>query len=395
MKSVQCCVLGLAVLLLAGCGAAVKQSAPPGSGGTVATPAAWTGGQSAEQVQADWLLAFNDPLMLELIAEGQANNRDLQVAVGNMDKAWLLARQAGVGLKPTADLSLGGGESGGFEGGGSDSDFNVALQVSWELDLWGRISAGVSEAEARAQAAEADYQFALHSLSANIARTYFKAIEAGLQVVIARRNLAILQKTMRITQVKYDSGLTSAQDVALNRADVASAEEQLIQLEGSQRDVARALEVLLGRYPQAAIDTAMELPELPAGPPAGLPSAALERRPDLIAAERQIAAAFDATHQARVARLPKISLTGGVNGASGALSDLLNPANLIWQLGANLVAPLMDGGKRKIDIEIATVEQKQAISNYAQKALAAFSEVENGLDLGQVLAERAVALTEA
>ncbi len=362
---------------------------------TVKSPASWAS-QSAENrdVSDTWLESFNDPMMLKLIAEGKANNIDLQIAAGNMDKAWLLARQSGVALKPAVDLSLGAKQSGSADGGPTNKNISAGLQVSWELDIWGRIRAGVDAAEAQAQAVEADYIFAQHSLSANIAKTYFKVIEAKLQAAITRKNLSILQKTMRITQVKYDNGLSSAQDVALNRANVASAQEQLIAIEGSQRDALRGLEVLLGRYPRADLDIGRILPSLPPPPPAGIPSELLERRPDIVSAERQIAAAFDATDQAKAARLPKFSLTSGVNGASNSLSDMLSPTNVAWQLASNLIAPLFDGGKRKIDVEIATLEQNQAISNYAQTALTAFSEVETNLDQGLIMARRVQALKE-
>jgi outer membrane protein TolC len=200
---------------------------------------------------------------------------------------------------------------------------------------------------------------------------------------------------MRITQVKYDNGRASGQDVALNRANLAVAEEQLVALEGSQRDAIRALEVLLGRYPNAMTEIPNELPGLPSAPPAGIPSEILERRPDVVSAERQIAAAFSATDQAKAARLPKFSLTSSISGASTSLSDILDPANVAWQLAANLTAPLYGGGRRKIDVEIATIEQEQAIVNYVQTALVAFSEVEKNLDQGLVLADREKALSEA
>ncbi len=341
-----------------------------------------------------WLESFNDPQMLKLIEEGKANNIDLQLAAGNMEKAWLMSEQSGVALKPTADLSLSRSQAGSVDGGPSNSNVNIGLQANWELDVWGRIRAGIHAANAKSQAAKADYIFAQHSLSANIAKTYFKVIEAKLQADITRKNLDILKETMRITRVKYDNGLSSAQDVALNRANLASAEEQLISIEGSQRDAIRALEVLLGRYPNASLEITNTLPDLPASPPAGVPSEILERRPDIISAERQIASAFDATDVAKAARLPRFSLTSALSGASTSLSDVLNPSNVVWQLGANLVAPLFDGGKRKIDLEIANVDQKSAISNYVNKALTAFSEVEQNLDQGDVLANREKSLIE-
>lgn len=363
--------------------------------GAVDAPAVWAA--KATQYASNtvrWPESFNDPLMLKLIEEGKANNLNLQVTAGNMDKAWLLAEKSGAALKPTANLSLGRSQSGSANGGSSSGSVNVGLTASWELDVWGRMRAGISAAQANAQAAEADYIFAQHSLSANIAKTYLKVIEAKLQAGITRNNVQILKKTMRITQVKYDNGLSSGQDVALNRANLASAEEKLITLQGSERDAVRGLEVLLGRYPNASTELPSVLPNLPSAPPAGVPSEILERRPDIVAAERKVASAFDATDQAKAARLPSFSLTSSLNGSSASLKDVLNPANLVWQLAANIAAPLFDGGKRKIDMKIANIEQKQAISNYAQTALTAFSEVENNLDQGNVLARREVALTE-
>jgi len=395
MRITKLIALSVVALLVTSCVTTQREEREQAIEQAIETPASWAA-DSAENAESPtrWLESFNDPMLLKLIEEGKANNIDLQMAAGNMDKAWLLAKQSGAALKPITDLSLGRTQSGSADGGVSNSNVTVGLQVSWELDVWGRVRSGIHAAEARAQAAEADYIFAQHSLSANIAKSYLKVIEAKLQADITRKNLTILEKTMRITQVKYDNGMSSAQDVALNRANLASAQEQLVTIEGSQRDAIRALEVLLGHYPNAALEIPNVLPDLPPSPPAGIPSEILERRPDIVSAERQIASAFDATDQARAARLPSFSLTSTVSGASSSLSDVLDPTNVAWQLGANLLAPLFDGGRRKIDVEIATVEQKQAISNYAQKALTAFSEVENNLDQGRVLADRETALLE-
>lgn len=344
---------------------------------------------------AKWLQSFNDPTLLKLIAEAKANNFDLQAAAGNMNKARLLAKQSGVALKPTVDLSLGSSEAGRLNSSSSNTQLNVGLQASWEIDLWGRLRAGVNAAAASAQGAKADYIFAQHSLSANVANAYLKTILVKRQKALSQKNLSILQETMRITQLQYDNGMSSAQNIAVNKANLAVVKERLITLEGSERDGLRSLEVLLGRYPSASADIPDVLPTLPASPPAGVPSEILERRPDIVSAERQIASAFNATAGAKAARLPRLSLTATIGGTSNSLSDVLDPANVAWKLGSNLLAPLFDGGKRKIDVEIATVEQKQAIANYAQKALNAFSEVESNLDQGTVLAKRETELKEA
>ncbi len=396
MKVTKFTIVPVVVLLIGACAGGTGSKVQQAVETATDSPETWvTKAEKYEDLSLRWIESFKDPVLLKLIDEGKANNLDLQVAAGNMDKAWLLAEQSGATLKPTADLSLGRAQTGNANSGSSSGNINVGLTVSWEADVWGRMRAGVSAAQASAQAAKADYVFALHSLSANIAKTYFKVIEAKLQADITRKNLSILGKTMRVAQVQYDNGVSSGQDIALNRANLASAKEQLITIEGSQRDATRALEVLLGRYPEAALDIPGVLPKLPQPPPAGVPSEVLERRPDIVSAERRVAAAFNATEQAEAARLPRFSLTSSASGASGSLSDVLDPANVGWQLAANLVAPLFDGGRRKIDIEIANVEQRQAISSYAHTALVAFSEVETNLDQGTVLVRRRDALSEA
>lgn len=350
---------------------------------------------SSKDLKIKWMESFNDPAMIKLIKEAQYNNIDLRIAAANRDKALLYAVQAGVVLKPVADLSLGGGRLGTMRGSSAGSSFTAGLTSSWEMDLWGGIASSVNAAQASAQSSEADYIFAQYSLNASIAKTYFQVIEAKEQIKISRKNLAILEQTMRITQTKYDNGASSGQDIALGKANVAAVKGQVAALEGSYRDLVRSLEVLLGRYPHAKLKVPARLPKLPRQPSSGVPSEILEQRPDVISAERKIAQAFNVTEQAKVAHLPRFSLTGTINGASQSLSDVVNPTNLAWQLGANLLAPLYDGGRRKIDLEIASVEQNQSIDNYAKVALNALTEVEGNLDKGYVLAKRKKALTEA
>lgn len=344
-------------------------------------------------ISVDWLSSFNDSNLLELIEEGKANNRNLRVAAANVERAWLLARQAGVGLRPTLDLALGGSRTG--TGSKSNSNFNISLQAAWEIDVWGRIQAGYDAAVTSAEAIEADYIYAQHSLSASIFRGYLLAIEAAKQVELTQQNILLLERILAIAEFKYKNGAVTIQDVALARSDLATAKDNLAQVEGSGRDALRALEVLIGRYPNAQIDLPNTLPILPPEPSAGVPSEILERRPDIIAAERNVAAAFKLTAQARAAKLPRLSLTGNFGGASNELSSILNPANTVWQVAGNVLVPIFNSGSLQTEVEIATVEQEQALNTYAQTALEAFTEVEQNLDQGQVLLSREQALTEA
>jgi NodT family efflux transporter outer membrane factor (OMF) lipoprotein len=325
--------IAIAAGLLTGCGAVPSHDATEADidqaveTESPVTPESWSTELGTGTVQVGWIDTFNDPALTELVEEAQSNNRDLAAAATNVDRVWALARQAGASLGPDISASAGASQS-------DTTNLSLGLQVSWEADLWGRLRAGQRGAVASAQAAEADYLFARYSLAAATAKAYFTAIEANLQADIARETVEILEETQRIVNVKYENGMASAQDVSLTRSDLASSRERLTTLGGSYRDALRALELLLGRYPGAELELRESLPSAPLPPPAGVPSELLERRPDIVAAERRVAAAFNATAQARAARLPTVGLTGQLGGASTSLSDLLDPANVAWSLGA-------------------------------------------------------------
>lgn len=392
----------LIVLLLAGCGSAPTQEQIEQDVDTAvqlqtpAVPADWGEQAEAGAVQTGWIESFNDPALTELVIEAQTNNLEVAAAAANVNRAWALARQAGAALSPDIGLTASGTQTGSVESSRPDAtNLTLGAQVSWELDVWGRLRSGQRGAIASAQAVEADFRSARQSLAAATAKAYFSAIEANIQADIARQTVQLLKETQRIVTVKYENGMVSGQDVSLARSDLATARERLTAVEGSYRDALRALEVLLGRYPGADLEVRNSLPEVPPPPPAGLPAELLERRPDIVAAERRVAAAFNATEQARAARLPAISLTGSLGGASRSLSDLLNPSNIAWSAGASLLAPIYDGGRLREAVTIATAEQEQALAGYGKAALEAFSELETNLDQGLVVKQRIVDLEDA
>lgn len=390
---------GGVIVLLSGCVAssqsgveadvdgAIEQALPPMS-------EAWRSSADGA-VAVGWIDSFNDPVLVALVNEAQANNQNLIAAAAGVEQAQALARQAGASLVPDINLSLGADRTGVLASSDPASSVSAGIQVGWEIDLWGRIRSGVAQATASAQAAQADYQFAQYSVAANTAIAYFTAVEANLQIEIAKENLAVLKNAKRIVQAQYDEGAASAQDLALSKSDLAAASEQIATLDGAARDALRALEVLLGRYPSASLGLQTGLPAVPAQPGSGVPSELLERRPDLIAAERQVAAAFNAVQEAKAARLPSLSLTGNIGGASSELSSLLDSSNVAWKVGTSLLAPLFDGGRRRENVNIANAQQEAALAQYADAALRAFSDVESALDQGTVLERRRVALQEA
>jgi NodT family efflux transporter outer membrane factor (OMF) lipoprotein len=343
-------------------------------------------------VEVSWLEQLNDPALALLVVESQKNNRNLQTMAASVDGARALANQAASSLSPQLGASIGSTSGGPLEGNGSNN-FNIGLQASWEADLWGRLRAGNLAANENIVAAEAEYTFAQYSLAANVAKSYFVAIEANMQLEIAQKSVDTIVETNRIVQVQFNNGLANQQNISLAKADLASAQDSLLSSKAGQRDATRSLELLLGRYPSAELNVVKTLPSLPKASPVGIPSQLLERRPDLVAAERKVAAAFNRVDAAKAAKLPNLSLSGSLGGSSTSLGNILNPANLAWQAIGSLVAPIVDGGRLGAQVEAATADQEAAVASYAQAALNAFADVEKALDQGSVLRKREAALT--
>jgi outer membrane protein TolC len=241
----------------------------------------------------------------------------------------------------------------------------------------------------------ADFAYARQSLAATAAKSWFVAIEAGLLRAIAQEGLRASETLSQIAQDRYRVGSGNEQAVAEARANVATFRDSLRQIDLSREQALRALELLLGRYPAAEIEVAPRLSPMPPPAPAGMPSQLLERRPDVVAAERRVAGAFNRVGEARAAQLPRISLTAGGSSISSELYVLKNRDNPVWSAGANLVAPLYQGGALRAQVEIRSAEQKQAVAEYARAGQRAFGEVENALSAENALRERGAILDGA
>lgn len=342
-------------------------------------PAQWAAaiaGAAAEASLDDWLSGFNDDQLTKAVYEALNHNADLQVAATRVEQAQLYAKLAGAKLYPSVDvLARGGGK---LSGDGSGIQGGV-VTANWELDLWGRVRYGRAASAAQAGSAAADYEYARQSIAAQVAKSWFMATEAALQIEAARDTIRGSETLVRLADERTRIGVANQEDVYVARATVGTYQDTLRQLELSREQAIRSLEILLGRYPSAAAEVASRLPGFPGEVPTGLPSELLERRPDVVAAERRIAAAFNRIGEAKAARLPKISLTTGVSAISSDLFVLQDHDNPVWSVGANLLAPLFTGGALKTQVEIRTAEQKQALAEYAAVGLRAFGEVESAL----------------
>jgi NodT family efflux transporter outer membrane factor (OMF) lipoprotein len=368
--------------------AAIKAEALP----TVDPPPAWTAaGAGPGPVSDNWLATFGDDQLTAAVIEAIQHNADLRVGAARVEQALLYARLAGAKLYPSVDLlARGGGKMSGDNSGLQ----GAALTVSWELDLWGRVRYGRAAAAADAASAQADYEYARQSIAALVAKSWFLATEAGLQAEVARGTIRDGEELVRLAEARSRVGVGNDEDVFVARAGVGTSRDVLRQIELGREQAVRALELLLGRYPAAAAGVTVHLPGQPDAIPTGLPSELLERRPDVVAAERRVAAAFNRVGEAKAARLPAIALTTGVSTISSDLFVLKERDNPVWNFGANLLAPIYRGGALKTQVEIRTAEQKQAIAAYASVGLRAFGEVENALAAEIAAREREQILTQ-
>ncbi|RMH03275.1 MAG: efflux transporter outer membrane subunit [Planctomycetota bacterium] len=379
------------LLILAGC---VEPRPAPDPVRELAPPATWTAATATgeDAVLADgWWRDFAAADLDEAVRSALEANGDLAAARARVAQAAALARQAAGDRWPGIDASASASRSRrNFIGlpvpGARDGVFAVesesdalSLDLSWEVDLWGRLDAAAKVAVGGLQAAAADWQAARLSLAGQVTRAWLALAAAEERVELAReaRDLAAEQLEQERTALAH--GRSGAAAVAGREAALAAAEEALLAAEQARRASARALEVLCGRYPDGSL-RAGPLPELPPAPPAGLPAELLGRRPDLAAAEARLRAALAGADQAEAALYPALRLTASGGTATNSLAELLNGDFKVWNLAAGITAPIFHGDRLRAGLAAAEARAEEARSSFLQAGLRAFAEVEDALD---------------
>jgi NodT family efflux transporter outer membrane factor (OMF) lipoprotein len=369
-------------------------------------PERWAAGATPSgPPEPEWWKSFGDPKLDALVDEAARRNFTLQAAAARIGSAIALARIAGADRLP--QLGAGGQatrqkqvfvglEIPGFDGvlTSTTTTLGLSLDVTWEIDLWGRVRSAQSAALADVQAEEADYRGARLSLEGQVAKTYFAAVESRRQIELSRRALESYRTTTSRIQDRFQRGLRPALDVALARTAETAAEAALRAREEEHAAASRQLDVLAGRYPSGKTSLAEALPELPPPIPAGLPSELVTRRPDLASAERRLAAAGLRVAEARAALYPRLSLTGSGGQTSNELKDLLDGDFTVWRVGANLLQPLFQGGRLRANVDLARARSEEVLALYAAQALRAFGEVESALAAEAIVAAREAALRQ-
>ena len=353
----------------------------------VTRPANWRFVKTAGDFDAEALGFSLPPELVGLIKEAQTHNPDLRIAATRVAQAQAALTVAGASLLPMIGIGAQGGAS--PMPTSSLSVDGLALVATWEIDVWGKTRSGEAAAQGNSLAAELDILYARQSLAAGVVKAWLAAVEAQRQIALSRSLLNFSEQQLALMQVGQKVGRNSRQDILVSQLAVTNYRGQLLQSEQAGNSAQRALELLLGRYPAAEIAVASSLPAVPAPIPVGLPSDLVERRPDVRAAENRFRAAFYQVEVAKKAKLPSISLTGGVamldNDLLALQESLDNP---VWGLTGTILAPLFTNGALDAQIEIKTQQQKESTVLYAKTMLTALNEVEGGLYNEQKLSDR-------
>ena len=339
-----------------------------------------------ETLSVQWWKRFEDPTLDRLIDEALANNRDLLAAFARVEYA-----RAQLGLSRAEQFPQLSGQAAAqptYVNGTlvtSQAPYNAAFSASWEIDLWGKYRNASAAAKARLSASRAAWAALRLTLAGQVASAYFQLRSLDLQLATAERTLQSRQAALAINQARYKAGLISELDLTQAQTVVETAQTALFRTRTSIESAEGALAALLGRSPRDVLLHRLErgraLEALPAPPliPAGVPSTLLVRRPDLLEAEQNLAAANADVGVARAAWLPTISLTGALGVISPQLADLFRSPLDTHSYGGSAAVPLLDFGRVRAGVEAAQAQLKEQYAAYEQAILNAFSDVRGAL----------------
>ena len=349
----------------------------------------------AASVPDDWWLLFNDPVLNDLQKQVTVGNENLKSAAAQVQMARAALGSSRAGLLPTVGASAGGSRGAATGSVPAATSYAIAANATWEIDLWGRVAGTVSGAQARLQASADDLAAARLSVQALLTQTYFSLRAAESQAALLERSVTAYQRSLALTQNRYTAGVASAADVAQAQTQLKSTQSQGVEANSSRAQLEHALATLLGK--PSALLTLPRTAALPDAPsiPVQLPASLIERRPDIAAAERRVAAANAQIGVAQSAFFPAVTLSANAGFRGSELAQLLSAPNLFWSLGPALTATLFDGGARKSGEDSARATLDQATASYRQTVLTALQEVEDNLVVAASLQEGIVLQTDA
>jgi len=375
-------------LVLAGCTLGPDYRRP-----TVPAPAAWRDRtptvDATSLADLTWWELFQDEELRDLIRTGIEANKDLRIAVTRVDQA-----RAQVGITRAAQFPQVDGNASFSRQRISEvgtvplpagapvvtNDFVATVDAAFELDIWGRLRRASEAARAELLASEATRYAVVMTLVSDIATAYLQLRELDLELEITRRTVTARQQSLGIVRDRFEGGLTSALDLRQAETDLASTAALIPDLERQITQTENQLSILLGRNPgRISRGRPLSGQTFPPTVPAGLPSALLERRPDIRQAEETLVAAHARIGVAKAAFFPRIILTGFLGVESVALSDLFTGPSRIWQFGPAVTLPIFNAGRNRANLRLTEAQQQEALVRYEQAIQQAFREVEDAL----------------
>jgi len=403
------------ILLLAG-GCAVgpnykRPTAPTPQVFKEQPPEGWKQAEpNAGIARGKWWEIYNDPQLNALEEQVNISNQNVLAAEAQYREARDAVRIARSGLFPTATTSPSvtrqrivttvtsqgaGGSTTTSRSGFTETLYDLPVDVSYQADVWGNIRRGVTAAYASAQASYADLENARLSYQAQLAEFYFELHGQDGDIDLLERTVKAYEEYLKLTQDRFELGVASGADVAQAKTQLDTARAELIDLHVERTQFEHAIAILIGKPPADLTIASTVLKTLPPAVPAGVPSALLERRPDIASAERQMAAANEQIGIAKSAYFPAVLLSASGGFEATQLDEWLSRSSGVWSAGLLLAETLFDAGKRHAQLDSARAAYDVTVANYRQTALTAFQQVEDNLAALRILEQEATATDAA
>jgi multidrug efflux system outer membrane protein len=349
--------------------------------------------ETADTANLEWWKQFDDPVLDALIAEALANNNNVKVAVANVEQAAGVFTQTRSQFFPQTSFGLSGGRVRTSEAGATplleqaipnpQSAYQAVLNVTWEVDLWGRIRRLSESARANLLGTDDARRGVILSLVASVATDYLQLRGLDEQLAVAKRTLATYGESVRLFELQFKYGQVSQMNVAQTQSQYESAAVQTPQIESQIAQTENALSILLGRNP-GPIARGKTIYELTLPPvPAGVPSQLLERRPDLMQSEEALIAANAQIGAAKALYFPTISLTGAFGSSSSDLSKLFTGPSRLWSYAGQAAGPIFTFGNVSGQVAQAKAAQQAALYSYQLSLQTAFADVDKALFANQ------------
>ncbi len=388
-----------ASIALAGCALGPTYEQP-----TVAMPAAWKEAPAAEGWlpaapadaldRGEWWKLFADAGLDTLAARVQVSNQNIAAAVANYAQAQALVREQRSALFPT--VTAGGDvRRSGARNVSPATSAGASIGADWAPDVWGRLRLAVGSAQATAQATEADLASARLSAVGELAANYFALRQADAELRLLAVTLEGYQRSLEIARNRYNAGIAGQTDLLQAQTLLVTTQAERVALQRTRDTLEHAIAVLTGAAPaDFSLPAADWTPTVP-GVPSGVPSTLLQRRPDIAAAERDVAAANAQIGIARSAYYPSLTLSGAISSSASRVGDLFNASSMLWSLGLSVAQTVFDAGATGARVDAARAQHEAAVARYRQTVLVAFQTVEDQLTAGSSLAQQEVLRREA